>query len=172
MVLKYSKRIPYIDTTVTPEKSRGDVERVLYAHGASAVNIVTQADGQAILRFVMDLARENTTKRIVVEITPPHISQKVKVWDEKLSRRVDRDVINTAAAWRVCFHFVKAKLDAVTTGLVEFEHEFLADTVIKDDQGREVTVAKILIPLLERTGGQLSLPPASESVEERRRVVV
>lgn len=51
-----------------------------------------------------------------------------------------------------------------------FEHEFLADTVIQDDMGRQVTVAKVLIPLLEKTGGQLSLP-SGDRKEERSTVV-
>lgn len=170
-MLKYKKRVPYSTTEVSPERSRAQIEKMLYEYGAEGVNITTKADGTGVLRFLMEIPKEGgQTKKLMVEITPPILSKRVKVWDDKLSRTVERDVIHTGAAWRLTFYYLKAKLESIVSGLVDFEHEFLADTVIQDDMGRQVTVAKVLIPLLEKTGGQLSLP-SGDRKEERSTVV-
>ncbi|MDE1822044.1 MAG: hypothetical protein KGI98_14485 [Euryarchaeota archaeon] len=167
MVLTFpKKRPPYLDTEVPADKTRIEVERLLYSFGADQVAIVSSAAGRSQLRFIMELDRGGARKKIEVLIDPPHIAKKVRVWDENRGQYVEKELPHHAASWRLVFYYVRAKLQAVASGLNDFEHEFLADTIVNVN-GRETTVAQVLIPALERTSGRLQLEEPGEPREAR-----
>ena len=116
------------NTSVSVEKSRAEVERTLARYGASAFGYMTEA-GRAVImfeaherriRFDLPLPRPDETR---FTMTANHRSksptQAQAAWEQACRQR-----------WRALALAVKAKLEAVESGIAEFEDEFLAYVVL------------------------------------------
>lgn len=155
-------------TTVPAEKSKAELEQVLMRYGATS--FVSGWEGtQAVIQF------EAKNRRIMFELTMPDRNDKrfthhsrgvrtpqaaMEAWEQE-TRRV----------WRALLLVVKAKLEAVATGIATFEEEFLAHTVIPGLDGYPTTVGKFMKPQIDDAyengslprGLQLALPPGESS---------
>lgn len=116
------------NTSVSVDRSRAEVERVLQRYGASSFAYGWDAGRQMIqfdystrrVRIVLDLpdpkAKEFTR-------TPTGLARSEQAsraaWDQSVRQR-----------WRALVLVIKAKLEAVESGITTFEDEFLAWTVL------------------------------------------
>lgn len=147
-------------TDVSSEKSRAEIERTLARYGATTFTYGWEPGRAAIqfvtkgrqIRFVLPMpSRED------VRLTPTGLKRSPAQIDSALDKA-------TRQRWRALALVIKAKLEAVETGIVTFEEEFLAHTVLPS--GR--TVADDLLPAIEQayTTGQVA-PLQIEGGEHR-----
>lgn len=116
------------DTAVPPERSRMEIERTIQRYGASAFSYGME-EGRAVVMFRKDKLVVRFTLTIPDE-TPFRYSDagrnrstlQVRTAREKEIRRL----------WRSLALVIKAKLEAVESGLLTFEEEFLAQIVLPD----------------------------------------
>ena len=133
--------MPYAErTTVSAEKSRGEIERTLTRYGADGFMYGWQ-DTRAMVEFLAD------GRRIRFELPMPDRAELAKT---KTGQRRSRGAIDSAydnavrQRWRALLLVIKAKLEAVEAGIVTFESEFLAHIVLPNDQ----TVAQQALPAI------------------------
>ena len=143
-------------TEVTPDRSRAEVEHTLQRYGATGFLYGWKND-QAVLgfeingrqlRFTMALpdrqAREFQTTPTGKQRTSNAAQE---AWEQATRQR-----------WRALALVIKAKLEAVESGIATFEEEFLAHIVLPSGQ----TVGQWMIPQVEQaylTGRMPTLLP-------------
>lgn len=138
------------NTTVSAEKSRIEIERTLARYGAGAFMYGTK-DSRAIIQFEM------TGKRIRFDLPLPSMSN-----FEKDGRRAKRSRERQLVAWekscrqkwRALSLAVKAKLEAVDSGITTFEEEFMAHIVLPDGS----TAGAWMIPQIENAYLSKTMP--------------
>jgi hypothetical protein len=115
-------------TTVTPERSRMELEQILARYGAAAFGYGYE-EGRAVVTF-------KAHERIVrFTITVPDAQEFAYNRAGAVRSTAQR---NAAAAqaekqrWRALVLVVKAKLEAVESGIVSFEEEFLSHILLPD----------------------------------------
>jgi hypothetical protein len=115
------------NTTVSVEKSRAEIERTLERYGATSFAYGWDRDRAVIqfaaqdrqVRFVLPLP-DRTERRFTHHargVRTPESAQ--KEWEQACRQR-----------WRALALAIKAKLEAVESGISEFEDEFLAHIVL------------------------------------------
>lgn len=124
-----------VHTKVSPNNSRDQIERTLMKYGASKFGYMS----------------EDTKASIVFEAHQRHIRLVIPLplaTDRKREQK-------TRQMWRILFLAVKAKLEAVESGLSTFETEFLPFTVLPSGQ----TVSEWIQPQLQRAYHDGKMPP-------------
>ncbi len=127
--------MPYDDTFVMVEKSQAQIKRLLERLNVVATRF-TSYPAYALLEFVR---QEASTERLLpyrITITP-RVEDNPRSPQRELER-AERQV------WRVVYWWLKAKIEAVDFGLLEFEQEFLPHMLLTDGEGRSATVDEIL----------------------------
>lgn len=155
MASSTNKQSPrYAEGTKVPvEKSHIAVQKILKQYGASNSAYGEQGDTAAIV-FTMK------GRQYRIQIAYPPLS------DFEYAGKVKRTLAQMRAAreqetrrlWRALYMVVKAKLEAAQSGIVTFEQEFLAHTVLRNNQ----TVDEWIEPQLET--GKVPLLPETSSV--------
>lgn len=116
-------------TTVTADRSRGEIERTLTRYGATAFMYGWEAT-RAVVQFRMaDLI-------VRFELPMPDPTDP-EFTNHKRGRRTPEAAATryeqaTRQRWRALALVVKAKLEAVDAGIATFEEEFLAHIVLPD----------------------------------------
>lgn len=151
-------------TSVSVEKSRAEIERTLSRYGADQFLSGWEAD-RAMIAFRVD----GRHVRINLKLPPRDddrflyshggkrertATQVFEAW-EKECRRL----------WRALNLVIKAKLEAVDSGISSFDEEFLASIMMPD--GR--TVSEDVIPKILEAYETGNLPPLLEAPKRRRR---
>lgn len=140
-------------TTVPADRSRAEIERTLDRYGAEAFRYAKAKDYAAIefaadnrhIRFVLPLPdRESLEFTQTPTGRERTTAQAEKAYDQAVRQR-----------WRALALMVMAKLEAVEAGIVTFEEEFLAHTVLPS--GR--TVAEDVMPAIEAAYVNKSVAP-------------
>lgn len=145
------------NTTVTADRSRAEIERTLTRYGASAFAYGWD-QGQAAIGF------QAHGRRIQFHLPLPDRNERRFTHTPTGGRRGEDGVTKEweracRQRWRALALVIKAKLEAVEAGIVEFEDEFLAQTVLPSGG----TVASWLQPQIQRayeTGEMPSMLPA------------
>lgn len=132
------------NTKVSVEKSKAEIERTLGRYGAEAFSYGWEADRAVIgfrlkgkfVRFNLVLPQRSErqfthTPSTGNKRTQPHAE---KAWEQACR-----------ASWRALNLVIKAKLEAVETGITKFEEEFLAHIMLPNGE----TVGQVLIPQIE-----------------------
>lgn len=146
-------------TKVSPEKTRAEIERTITRYGADAFGYGTEP-GRAVvqfrahgkhIRFVLELPSIGAEEFRYVQVNqvaqrPRSESGQRQAWEQACAQR-----------WRALLLMVKAKLEAVESGITTFEEEFLAHIVLPD--GR--TVGQAMIPAIEQACLTGKLPNVS-----------
>ncbi len=144
------------NTDVTPDRSRAEIERTLQRYGATGF-LYGWKNNQAMLGFEMDRRQ----LRFVMALpdlqaaefqTTPTGRQRTsnaaqEAWEQASRQR-----------WRALALVIKAKLEAVESGIATFEEEFLAHIVLPSGQ----TVGQWMLPQVEQaylTGQMPALLP-------------
>jgi hypothetical protein len=156
------------NTEVSEEKSRAEIEGILRRYGAQAFSYGWEED-RALIAF------RAHSRHVRFEIAMPKGDEEV-FWKYKDRYGYERTRSETAALneyyqarrqrWRALALVVKAKLEAVDSGISEFEEEFLAHIVLPDGS----TVGSRIRPHIERAyvDGKmplLLLAPGKETAE-------
>lgn len=145
-------------TEVPAEKSRAEIEKLLLRYGADqfmygikpeAAVIAFRAMGRHI-RFILPFPSP-TERRFT------HVKRANRYYEE------ERTEIQARAAWeqevrsrwRALALVIKAKLEAVESGIAEFEDEFMAHVVLPNGQ----TMAEHARPLIARAYESGQMPP-------------
>lgn len=150
------------ETTVDPSKTRGEIEATLKRYGADKF-VSGWDEGRAVVGF-------RCKDRLVrFELHLPARTEKRFLRDGRGSIRspaaIDREYEQAIRSlWRRLLLCIKAKLEAVNSGIETFEEAFLAHIVLPGNE----TVSEWLGPQLQAayTSGTmpqslLALPPAS-----------
>jgi len=140
------------DTSVSVGKSRAEIEDLVTRYGADSFATGWE-EGRAIIGF-------RVKGRFVKFILPLPSQQEERFWTSPAGkRRYEADQAHKnweqgcRQAWRALALVVKAKLEAVASGITTFDAEFLAHFVMPD--GRIFKdVALPAIAEAYRTGGQ------------------
>lgn len=119
-------------TEVSVEKSRAEIERLLTRYGATSTAfmngpgrsmIAFEASGRNIL-FLLPLP-DQADKKFALDgnqrLRTPE--RRLAVWEQACRQK-----------WRALALVIKAKLEAVASGITSFEDEFLAHIVMPDGQ--------------------------------------
>ena len=147
-------------TTVPADRSRAEIERILHRYGAddflygtsrAMAGIRFSMNGRQI-KFVLPLPDRDSPEftRTPGGKRERSEEQAYKAWEQAIRQR-----------WRALALVIKAKLEAVETGVTTFEQEFLAHTVLPDGQ----TVGEWTEPQIDeayRTGRMPKLLKAFE----------
>lgn len=152
------------ETNITPAKSRADIEHVLTRYGATAFAYVSQGES-AIIGFELKGRRF----RFDVEM-PPKVEFETTATGKS---RPDHKVQSAweqgcRSRWRALFLVVKAKLEAVESGIVSFEDEFLAYTLLPDGRTMQQWVREELNPALERGRPPPLIPAHLDTLRKRK----
>lgn len=133
------------ETTVTSEKSRGEIERTLSRYGADQFFYGWEGP-QAVVGF--------RAHGRIIRFRLPLPDRRAKEFTHTPTHRFERSPAQAEAAydqavrqrWRALALVIKAKLEAVTSGIVTFEDEFLAQILMPDGS----TVSEWTSPEIEK----------------------
>jgi hypothetical protein len=148
-------------TNVEVDKSRAEIERMIVCYGATATAFMTAIDHAIVcfeannrrVMFKLPLprrdAREFTHARVNKHASKPRtLSAATSAWEQACRQR-----------WRALALVIKAKLEAVESGITSFEDEFLAHIVLPDGQTIGDTIKPRLKAICESGTMQPLLPP-------------
>lgn len=115
-------------TSVSQEKTRQEIERTLVRYGAESFAYMTTREASAIsfdmngrrLMFKMELPDPEERRFRLTPTGQRRSADAAKTEYDKAGRQ----------RWRALLLIIKAKLEAVESGIVTFESEFLAHTVL------------------------------------------
>jgi hypothetical protein len=148
-------------TDVPVEKSSAEIEGLIVRYGATSTAFMN-GPGRAMIAF------EASGRRILFELPLPTITDKRFERDGRNSirgpeKRHEAWEQACRQKWRALALVIKAKLEAVASGITTFEDEFLAHIVMPDGQ----TVAHHVKPTIAASyaAGQMQplLPPPPKS---------
>lgn len=141
------------DTSVDSARSRAEIERTLTRYGATGFMYGWDAE-RAIVGFVIDgrqvkfaLPLPDRTDREFTHTpsrgTPRSAAQQEAVYEQAVRQR-----------WRALALVIKAKLEAVASGIVTFEQEFAMHFLLPGGQ----TIGEQLLPRLPQLYAGADLP--------------
>ena len=141
-------------TTVTSEKSRAEIERTLARYGADQF-MYGWAEENALVAFRMSGRH--------IKFVLPMPDRNDKEFTHTPTRGNRRSVAQIESAyeqavrqrWRALNLVIKAKLEAVESGITEFDDEFMAHIVLPDGQ----TFGDWARPQIELAYSQGDMPP-------------
>jgi hypothetical protein len=142
------------NTDVSSERSRGEIERTLQRYGAdrfaysssrTEAMVGFTCDG-LMVRFVLPMPDPASRKFTHTEARGMKRSpaQAHEAWEQACRQK-----------WRALSLVVKAKLEAVESGITTFENEFLAHIVLPDGQ----TVGQQALPRVREAYASGRTPP-------------
>lgn len=156
--MKYAEK-----TSVPVDRSKSEIEKTLTAYGATGFMYGTTPNQAVIMfrassrlvKFVLPLPDSSDPQFLRTERGRARRSSKVpEAFDQEVRRR-----------WRALSLAIKAKLEAVSTGITQFDEEFLAHIVLPG--GR--TVAEEAIPRISQAYASGKDVPLLPVLEDNRR---
>lgn len=161
------------NTAVTVERTKAELERIILKYGADSFATMSNTrTGVAAIMFEM------SDRRVVFELPLPNMgdfaettyevqgskhrrahtkttehtpAQQQKLWDQACRQR-----------WRALSLAVKAKLEAVESGITSFEEEFLAHIQLPNG----ATVGSYMVPQIQAAYDNNKMPPLLPGVGE------
>ena len=141
-------------TSVSSEKSRAEIERTLARYGATGF-LYGWNRGQAVVGFQMN------ERHIKFMLPMPDRDsdefQKTPGRGQQRSEEAAQAAYEQAVRqrWRALALVIKAKLEAVESGITEFDDEFMAHIVLPDGQ----TVGQFMRPQIASAYETGDMPP-------------
>ena len=142
------------NTRVSSEQSRNEIERLVMKYGAGQFVYGTQEE-RAVIGFTM------VNRQVKFFLPLPRRSEfstykrGYTTYDRSPSATADKYEQAVRQRWRALALVIKAKLEAVESGITEFESEFLAHIVMPNGQ----TVGEALKPQIESAYQSGKMPP-------------
>jgi hypothetical protein len=126
------------NTTVDPTKSRGHIERELRRYGATGFAYGTEV-GRAFIGF----QTKDRRVKFILPLTPPQ---------RCTPKQADQFV---RSRWRALLLSIKAKLEAVESGIETFDEAFMPHIVMPNGQ----TMAEHSLPYIRDAYSTGKMPP-------------
>lgn len=150
-------------TDVTSTRSRDEIERTLQRYGADQFFYGWQEGGATLgfrmkdrrVQFILPMPDRNADE---FRLTP---SRKYERTDKDQSAAYEQAV---RQKWRALALVVKAKLEAVESGITSFEEEFLAHIVLPNGQ----RVGAFMVPQITTAYETGTMPPLLPLLEESK----
>lgn len=133
----------YENTTILPEKTVAEINLMLNQNGITDKQWTDYA-GESSLAFIWKTTVNGQLRELRFKFVVPDIRVKRKVWNPKTYKTETMDVRNDAVAYRLLFNYLRNKLEAVKTGMVTLEQEFMAQVVTYLPNGQESTMGERL----------------------------
>lgn len=148
------------NTEVTSDRSRAEIERTLARYGADQFFYGWQSGAATVgfrmharrVQFILPLPDRDADQ---FRLTP---SRKFERTDTERDKAFEQAV---RQKWRALALVVKAKLEAVESGITTFEEEFLAHIVLPDGS----RVGDFMIPQIGRAYESGHMPPLLPMLE-------
>lgn len=134
-------------TTVSPEKSRAEIEHILTRYGASKFMYGWQASN-AIIAFEAHGRRIRFVMQVPDKVEHGPKGRRVRNTNEATEREKRR-------LWRALALGILAKLEMVESNIASFEDEFLAYVVLPNG----MTVGEFIQPQIEQAYKTQTMPP-------------
>jgi hypothetical protein len=140
------------DTSVSIDRSKGEIERTLARYGAESFAYATEQH-QAMIAFRL----HGRMIRFMLKLPDPAAPE----WTRTETGRPRRGNAASEAyqqaqrqCWRALALIIKAKLEAVEAGIVSLDQEFLGYTLLADGQ----TMAEAAEKLIEANYAKYGMP--------------
>ena len=161
---KLQRNPPYATTTVGYEKTKAEIEVLLRSYGVKGTRWTSMEGQDDVLEFIVEASIRGVKKQIGISVKPPHIRQRKRIPGRGLgySENVNQE-------YRLLFHWIKSKIEAVVWGLSTIEKEFLSEVTVQLADGRQSSVGEVVLGLVSED--RLRALPFMESqrkVEESR----
>lgn len=137
-------------TQVTVGRSVGEIQSTLRRYGATGF-LYGEEGESAVLAFTME------SWKVRFDVRMPPLSEFMETETGRVRKKGAAKTAHdqeTRRRWRSLALVVKAKLEAVATGMVAFEDEFLANIVVPGGQ----TVGEFIKPHLEKAFASGKMP--------------
>lgn len=141
-------------TEVSPGKSREEIERVLSRYGADEFAYATNTT-RAMLGFVAGGRQVRFVLPLPDRSAPEFRLTASRKWERSEAQQQAAYEQEVRRRWRALSLVIKAKLEAVASGIVLFEQEFAAFMVLPDGS----TVAEHLLPAIADAYATGTVPP-------------
>lgn len=153
-----SKRPPYEKTTADPDKTEMQINKLLSQYGISKYAWVKDLKGnQVALTFETEAKLEGVLKTIQIKVVPPTFATSRRTWNSEKGYYEKMWLPNWAQSYRLLYHWLKAKIEAIAYGLTTVEQEFLSQVVVALPNGETSTIGKILMEKGVLVSGQFAL---------------
>lgn len=144
------------NTSVPVERSRAEIEKLLNSHKCS--KFMAGVDHEAH-RATVQFQAHNRIVKFEIELPNPNDAKFKKMknrWAERNASGIAKLVEQEERTkWRALLLVVKAKLEAVESGIATFEDEFLAHVLLPNQQ----TVAEYIGPTVAQIYETGRMPP-------------
>lgn len=141
-------KIPYVSTEISPERTQIDIKKMLQENGIRDIQWTTYK-GKTSLRFVWMVNIRGVEKEILFQFVVPNITTLKRTWDQKLQRYAKTEVFLEATSYRLLWHYLRNKLEAVRWGLESMEKEFLSHAVVALPSGEQTTIGERINQVFE-----------------------
>lgn len=123
------------DTSVPADRSRAEIEKTLARYGASQF-MYGWDDDRAIILFRMSAEQGYRQVRFVLEMPPKTAFSMTPGGRRRRSPAQIEQAFDQAvrSKWRALLLVVKAKLEAVESGIASFDQEFLAHIMLPNGE--------------------------------------
>lgn len=149
-------------TTVDESKSRAEIEKTLRRYGATGFGYAWEGDKAMITfkangrmcRFLLPMPDQDAPE---FTLTPERRTRRspaaaTAAWEQACRQR-----------WRAMALLIKAKLEAIETGIITFDDEFLAATLLPNGQ----TVGQWAVPQIAAAYEKNQMPALMPGINER-----
>lgn len=152
-------------TSVSVSKTKADIEEMIQKAGAGQF-VSGYKDNVALIGFTLD-------GRQIRFILPLPDKQDKKFWytPERRNKRTEQQAYTSweqacRSKWRALYLIIKAKLEAVESGISTIEREFFYDIVLPDGS----TVGEFMAPQIDMAYQQGQMPPMLPMLGQEERV--
>ena len=124
----------YRGTTVNWAKTQAQIYKMLGELGIYQIRFTNLKDKFA-LEFLVEVQEEQKPRAVRIIVPLAYEG------NDENRRQKELSIVH-----RVLFNHLKAKFLAISTGLTEFEQEFMAHLLITDQHGNSTTMGDMLLP--------------------------
>jgi hypothetical protein len=139
------------NTSVSSDKSKAEIEKTLTRYGANGF-MYGWSEQNAVIAFEMVgrrikfvLPMPNRNEFLLTDTGRERAESQVQIAYEQATRQ----------RWRALALVIKAKLEAVETGITEFQEEFMAHIVLPNGS----KVGQYMLPQIDKSYENNSMPP-------------
>ena len=146
------KTLPYRGAKIDPDQRIVLINKMLRDYGIDQYQWTTLWNRNRVeLRFTLE--DERGTPFSVRLVAAPFLSNH-RSWNAKTGKTEIVQAPNWKQSLALFHEYLKAKLAALAFGLRDIREEFLADTIVRDAEGVERTIAEVLPLALAAAGVQ------------------
>ena len=132
---------PYGNTAVPYERTKAAIELLLKSYGVKGIQWTSYQDVDD-LKFIVEVSVHGVKKEIGIQVKPPQIKIRKRVAGRGLVFTENRN-----QEYRLLYHWIKSKLEAVVWGLSTVEKEFLSQVIVSLPTGQS-SVGEVISSLI------------------------